>query len=390
MRPTIVHLTSMHSAADVRVFQRECRSLARNGYRVILLAPYSRSQPVANGTIDGVEVRQFRRCRRRLLRATVTPARLLYLAMRCGGDVYHLHDPELIPVGLALRLAGSKIIYDAHENVPLQVLHAAWLPHSMRPLLSRIVRRLEMFAARRFETVVAANPDIYARFAGEVPRAVEVSNFPTAEDLASLSEQGKAARDPHLIVSFGGVTQHTCAAPMIDALALLPGSLAPQLVLGGKVASEALHAALRQRPGWRRVEYVGKVTRQKMVSHLLRASMALVLYSPEPNHYGLGSNRFFEVLAAGVPVIAPDFPAYRKLVDEIGCGLTVNPLDPEAIARAIEYLMTHPEEAAAMGKRGRRAILRRLNWHVEESKLLQVYEQVLHQSAGEMVTHAAR
>jgi glycosyltransferase involved in cell wall biosynthesis len=55
----------------------------------------------------------------------------------------------------------------------------------------------------------------------------------------------------------------------------------------------------------------------------------------------------------------------------------VDPTNPESIAEAIQYLLNHPEEAAAMGLRGRQAVLEKFNWTREEPKLLQLYAQLL-------------
>jgi len=81
-------------------------------------------------------------------------------------------------------------------------------------------------------------------------------------------------------------------------------------------------------------------------------------------------------LAAAAPVIVPNFPEWRAIVESIGCGLTVDPEDPEAIAGALKYLLTHPQEAAAMGKRGRRAFVQKFDWARETDKLLQLYDDL--------------
>ena len=81
-------------------------------------------------------------------------------------------------------------------------------------------------------------------------------------------------------------------------------------------------------------------------------------------------------MAAGVPVVASDFPLWRRIVGEAGCGLLVDPLDPAAIAGAIRRLLSDPAEAEAMGRRGRAAILDRFAWHTEEAKLLALYSHL--------------
>ena len=82
-------------------------------------------------------------------------------------------------------------------------------------------------------------------------------------------------------------------------------------------------------------------------------------------------------MSAGIPVIASNFPLWREIVEGNQCGLTVNPLDPEEIVRAIEYLITHPEEARRMGKNGQRAVLAKYNWEQEGAKLLGLYKKLM-------------
>ena len=65
----------------------------------------------------------------------------------------------------------------------------------------------------------------------------------------------------------------------------------------------------------------------------------------------------------------------RQVVEETGCGLVVNPLDPAAIAEAVRWLLENPGEAAAMGGRGRRAVEERYNWGSEGQKLVRYYER---------------
>ena len=82
-------------------------------------------------------------------------------------------------------------------------------------------------------------------------------------------------------------------------------------------------------------------------------------------------------MAAGLPVIASDFPVWRAIVDGAQCGLLVDPLDEQAIASAMRWMLDHPEEAEAMGRRGRAAVEQQFNWDHEASTLIAFYRKQL-------------
>jgi len=130
--------------------------------------------------------------------------------------------------------------------------------------------------------------------------------------------------------------------------------------------------------GWQAVNEHGFVDRAGVLRQVLGRSVAgLVTFHPLPNHIDAQPNKMFEYMSAGIPVIASDFPLWREIVLGNQCGLCVNPMDPAAIAKAIDHLVQHPDEGRRMGENGRRAVLERYNWSMEEVKLLAFYKQIL-------------
>ncbi len=107
------------------------------------------------------------------------------------------------------------------------------------------------------------------------------------------------------------------------------------------------------------------------------ARAGLVLFHDVPNHTSAYPNKLFEYMSAGLPVIASHFPLWRSIVERDRCGMLVDPRDATAIAKAIDWVLTHPEEAEAMGRRGRDAVAATYNWAAEERKLLAIYRNEL-------------
>ena len=102
----------------------------------------------------------------------------------------------------------------------------------------------------------------------------------------------------------------------------------------------------------------------------------LVTFLPSPNHLDAQPNKMFEYMSAGMPIITSNFPLWAEIVKENGCGLCVDPLKPEQIAIAIEYINSNPKEADNMGKNGKKAVLEKYNWGVEEVKLVNLYSRL--------------
>jgi Glycosyltransferase len=66
----------------------------------------------------------------------------------------------------------------------------------------------------------------------------------------------------------------------------------------------------------------------------------------------------------------------EKIIETNNCGFCVDPKNPRAIAKAVEYLINHPKEAQKMGENGKKAVAEKYNWHNESKKLLALYEKI--------------
>jgi len=154
-------------------------------------------------------------------------------------------------------------------------------------------------------------------------------------------------------------------------------------MLAGPFSPEELRTELMRLPGWARVKYLRVLNRPSVANLLARVLLGLLVLQPEPNVRNAMPIKVFEYMAAGIPVIASDFPLWRQIIGEAGCGLLVDPQDPQAIARAMEYLLSHDSEAEAMGRRGRQAACELYNWKSEERILLNFYSELLEPGASE-------
>ncbi len=367
--PRVCILTTVHNPFDVRVFHKEARSLAHSGYDVCLLASAEKAERV-----DGVDIVPIGGGKKgRLHRATVLWWRALRKAIAAQADVYHFHDPELIPLGLLLKVfTSARVIYDIHEDYPRQIRSKQWIPAILRKPIAWGMGLLERVASWVLDGMVAATPSIARRFPAS--KTMVVSNFPRLEEISIGDEDPTPYHQrPNWVAYVGGITTIRSAVEMVKAIAL--AQTPAELVLAGTFESQTLQETLSALPGWARVRFLGWVSRSEVAALLAKARVGLVLYHPLPNHIEAQPNKIFEYMAAGIPFVASDFPLWRELGE--GAGLFVDPLDPQAIAEAIDWLLEHPDEAEAMGQRGRELVSKKYNWDLEAQKLLQLYERLL-------------
>jgi glycosyltransferase involved in cell wall biosynthesis len=373
----VAHITSAHHPLDVRIFHKECRSLACAGYDVVELttAPQDTHR-------SGVRIVGIGNSRGRLHRMTFKMLQMMRAAFRLRADVYHLHDPELLPLGILLRLCGKCVIYDVHEDLPRDVLHKKYIPSRLRRPFMHVIEWMETAAARRMSGLVAATPSIAGRFQPANANTVAVSNFPLLSEFVA-SRPPEWRRRKQAVAYVGGITEERGIAQTLSAMDLLSES-GVRLELAGWFPDPALHRQLSGTAAWRNVDWHGLLGRQEIAELLNSVRAGLVILHPQPNFMDSQPVKLFEYMAAGIPVIASDFPLWRGIIDSVRCGILVDPYDPAAIANAINYLLTHDEEAEEMGRRGRLAVEQRFNWKIEEQKLLGLYHALtsLHPQAA--------
>jgi glycosyltransferase involved in cell wall biosynthesis len=359
----VCHFTSIHPAGDTRIFVKECTSLARAGFEVFLVAVNAKEQMINGVQIVSVKVAESGRLKRMLF----TTKKVYQKALELDADIYHFHDPELIPSGLKLIARGKKVIYDVHEDIPKQILAKYYIPGPFRKLISRYVERLEKRAAKKFSWIVTATPfirDLFLKYSNHV---TEVCNFPLAGELTAAVPYHTR---PKQLCYVGSITRARGILEMIQAMDKLPYTLH----LCGEFSPASLREEALKLPGWKQVVEHGFAPREVVRTVLESSRIGMVTLHPIINYMDAYPVKMFEYMMAGIPVIASDIPLWKQIVDETGAGICVDPLNPEAIRKAIVSLMEDEATSVKMGEAGRKAVMSKYNWNNEEIKLLAIYK----------------
>jgi len=362
----VVHLTSVHSAYDLRIL-KECRSLADAGYQVTIVAPHARNEMSGEIQIRGVLMVEGR-----FRRMTRTVWRVYREAVRQRADIYHFHDPELIPVGLMLKARGKKVIYDAHEAYPQKILSKSWIPMKLRPILSRMFAVVERIACASLDHVIVADRWTAATLPGG--RITVVASYPLLTSTQGITFEHKSISNKHTLLYAGGLNDDRGLQVMLDIARLLVDHDV-ELHLLGEFEKPEDERHIRDLCN---VRYFGFRSLETVYNHMRSADIGLVLLQPVPAYLyaGENTNKLFEYMFCGLPTIASNFPNMRQIIRDTRCGVCVDPRRPDQVARAILYLLGRPKLREQLGENGRNAVLKTYNWEAEEKKLLNVYRNL--------------
>jgi len=360
----IVHVTTAHAAGDIRIFWKECVCLAEAGFDVYLLAVCERDHDV-----KGVHVIALPALTSRWRRMLLGPWRAWRALRTLRPDVVHVHDPELIPLALLWRILKhpAAAVYDAHEDLPKQVMGKAYIPPRLRPALAYAGHALERSADRWLDGVVAATPAI-ARKYHHAP-VVLVQNFPWLRDFPVASPMDDACTD---VVYIGAIAQGRGALEMMRAVEA--STREARLLLVGPVASAELRRNIEHS---QTAKYIGRVSASEVPQLIADARLGLAVLHPLPNYLEAQSTKLFEYMAAGRPFIASNFPSWLSLLGPYDCGLFVDPLDTDALTAAIDSLLGDVQMARSMGERGRAALLHHFGFEREAVKLIGMTSRLL-------------
>lgn len=364
MKKKIVHLTSVHSRYDIRILLKECSSLANAGYDVSLVV----ADGLGNEEKNGVKIYDVGKQNGRINRILKTTKNVLKKCIDLNADLYHFHDPELIPIAVKLKRIKKKVIFDSHEDFASDILTKDYIPSILRFFISNAFKMYDTISCKKFDVIVTATKAISEIYKKRGCKTVIINNYPILDELATIDnfEKEKICCFTGAQNQIRGIKELVIAAEYINGKLYLAG---PKTETFGK--------ELKSLNGWKNVVDLGNLSRQEVAKLFGKSFVGLVTYLPAPNHVDAQPNKLFEYMSVGLPVIASNFPLWKEIVVDNDCGLCVDPTNPKEIADAINYFFNNNNKSLEMGLNGKKAVENIYNWKPEEVKLISLYKELI-------------
>lgn len=370
---------------DPRVL-KEANSLAKSGYSVSVVcwdrsAEFSPEETLNSGVriirIQNVPS-EYGIGKRQLLRLSRFWLGAYGMLNRLKPYLIHCHDFDTLPAGLAWgRLHAAPVIFDAHEYYA--ELCRPRLHGFSGTVLFQLIRFFERLGARYASAVVTVDDTLGAIYRRFCKRVVIVGHYPS---LNLIEAPAPVFSHPELNLVYIGrlSTDRGIIAYAKLVRSLISMGIPTRLILAGVFTpsseEDVFIQAIKGLEG--AVELAGWVHYDRVASLLERADVGLAILQPIQRYIAALPVKLFEYMAAGLPVIASDFPLIKGVVEQAECGILVDPLDdPQSIAEQVKDWWQNPSHPRKLGANGRKAILERYNWEARMQELVELYRSLL-------------
>jgi len=371
MKKSITHITTVHYRYDVRVNYKYCQTLSKINKSVTLLIADGNGFEKIND-LDIVDIGKPRFGR--IGRLIIGNFKVFLYLISHRTDLLHFHDPELLPIAFLMKMFGKKVIYDMHENLPLEILTKNYLPKGLRKILSSTVNHFQQFVFR-FVPVIFAEISYVRHFPSASQKEI-ILNYP----LKNIADSFKTNKQKEFTLGYmGGVTIERGALVTLEAIAKLrEDDVLVNVIFVGPVADEVSETLIYNKAtkeGWATFE--GRLKPIDGWEKMSQCHVGLAILQDSPNFTESYPTKLFEYMLMNLPIITSNFPLYKEVIDESNCGITVTPSSIKEIIEAISWFFNNKDEVVKMGKRGRVTAEQKYSWESEFSKLTTFYNNIL-------------
>lgn len=354
-------ISSVHKWNDTRIFSKEALSLSKK-YKVLLSAKANFKKK----KIKKIEVYGLYDYNKRFLRP-LNWIKILFRIMKSKSKVIHFHDPELIILGVFLKLfTNKKVVYDIHEDYTKTIIKKNWLgPLWVRKIISRIFGFLETNISNIFDL----NIIVIDNWMNKYKNSVVVKNYPVIEkiDFDDITKKNR-------VVYIGNLGKERGIEEMIESFDKLSNE---DIVLDliGKWSNEKLKEKIMPKINLNKnINFLGYLPISEAKKYLKEAKLGFCLYTDKKFEENIPV-KMYEYLSYGTPVLFSNFESWKNKISKEGWGIPVNPSNIEEIIKEIDCYFENDNFPNYFKKCIE--YRKKYDWKNEEEKLLDAYNNLL-------------
>jgi len=359
-------ITTVHDRFDGRIFHRQAITLKNAGYKITFLVPGN-----FNGIEEGIHIISFPVMRNKYKRL-LSNIRIVRTALKLKADIYHFHDPDFILFGVALKwISKQVVIFDVHEDFSLVLLERDWIPKWLRKIYSTIYRFVEKSASKVFDGFITATDHIQTLFPKE--KCIVVHNYPENNNIR-LNQKNTISNS---LVYIGGLTPIRGIEEMLKAVVISRDKLSIEIHIYGQFTDMNYEKKIMSIFNHEYIHFHDVLPMNEMYQKVSQYSAGIICYLPLPNHIESMPNKIFEYMMLGLPIIGTNFPLWKKIIDENGCGLTCNSSNSKEISDCILSLFSDANELENKARTSSIVYNNHYSWENEKRVLLNFYSSIL-------------
>lgn len=362
-------LAPVHIYDDIRVFRKEAKTLVQNGYDVTLFARINKKK-----TVDGIKIKPVR-YKNRIERFMKLP--LIFLkAIKTNADLYHIHNPDTLPIGLFLKLFGKTVVYDTHEDFEKKILIRDWIPNLLKKPIAKSVSFFEMLAGLLFDKVIITQEELESR----ISNTIILENPPIIDkdfinEVFSNSQNIIKENNILRLIYIGSISESRGLFKMMEIVKNLNKKMESRLWLIGP--KNIYIDKAKNLKGWKYVDYLGGLPQEKAFSYLIKSDFGMITLLDKGDFSQTNPNKIFEYMTFGIPFIATDFNKWINDLANVNAGLFINIDKTDKISELILKVYNDNDVYCNMSGNGKKYIFNEYNWNIEKTKLLKLYSELL-------------
>ena len=373
MKIKLIHITTVHNRYDVRIQYKYCKTLSDDKDFIV-------TQVVADGIgtekLNDLTILDLGKIKYgRLGRFVIGNFKILKFGLVNKMDLLHFHDPELLPSMIFLKFIGKRIIFDMHENFPLQILTKTYLPKFVRIVLSKV---MQFFQNISFYFIpVIFSEFSYGKYFPTIREKETILNYPLKNEVLSI----KAEKLNEFTIGYmGSVTIERGALIMLEAVSRLrkQGESINILFVGPLDNNIKEHSICIEaiKNGW--AIFKGRLKPREGWFLMSQCHIGMAVLKNSPNFVESYPTKLFEYMLLNIPIITSNFPLYKEIMDDAECGIVVNPNSNIEICDAILEIKNSKKKRMLMGYNGKKAAIEKYSWETSELyKIKRFYNKLL-------------